>query len=101
MNVCLDFCFTDILWHASRGRNQAWLSVCKLTVGHRGVEEEGPEVPPCLVKIGQLCVRETRVNRAVWSHRAALIKDVSLSLLSVSNILSVSLCFFAQLSLAD
>lgn len=56
-------------------------SLSKLTVGHRGGEEESPEASPCFVTVGQLCVSETRVNRAVWSHKAALIKGVYLSLL--------------------
>lgn len=77
-------CLCFFFWHTSRGRNQTWLQLVKLTVGHRGDEEEGPEASPCFVTIEQLCVRETRVNRAVWSHRAALIKGVSLSLLSQS-----------------
>lgn len=53
----------------------------KLTVGHRGGEEESPEASPRFVTVGQLCVSETRVNRAVWSHKAALIKGVYLGLL--------------------
>lgn len=40
-NVCLGFCSADILWHTRCGRNQAWLQLVKLTVGHRGGEEEG------------------------------------------------------------
>lgn len=67
------------------------LQLVRLTVGHRGGEEEAPEASPCFVTIGQLCVRETRVNRAVWSHRAALIKAVSLSLLSQFPASSLSL----------
>lgn len=56
-------------------------SLSKLTVGHRGGEEESPEASPRFVTVGQLCVSETRVNRAVWSHKAALIKGVYLGLL--------------------
>lgn len=65
-------------------------SACKLTEGRGGDVEEDSEASPWFVTIGQLRVRETRVNRAVWSHRAALIKGGSLSSLSVSNVLSVS-----------
>ena len=62
------------------GEIKPGLQLVRLTVGHRRGEEEGPEASPCFVTIGQLCVRETRVNRAVWSHKDAPIKGVSLSL---------------------
>ena len=81
------------------GEIKPGFSLSDLTVGQRGGEEEGPEASPCFVTIGQLCVSETRVNRAVWSHKAALIKGVYLSLLS--RFLTSSLLLLCLASLAD
>lgn len=72
----LGFCFADILRYTRHGRTQAWVQLVRLTVGHRGGEEDGPEASPSFVRMWQLCVSENRVNRAMWNHKAVLIKGV-------------------------
>lgn len=86
---CWGFRFADMLWRMRRGRNQGRLWLVRLTVGHRGGEEESPEVSPCSVTIEQLCVSETGVNKGMRSHKAALIKGDSFAV-TVSNVLSIA-----------
>lgn len=41
------FCFVEIAWHTSCGRNKVWLQLVILTAGHRVVDKEDSKAAPC------------------------------------------------------